>query len=312
MGYRLGIDLGGTNIAAGIVTDEGRIVGKASVPCRPRRPAKEVLESVAEASRLAAEDAGMELSGIERGGIGIPGVCDGEKGMALLAANLGWVNVDVAGELTSLLGFRPAVGNDADCAALGEYYAGFGSRFRRLVFITLGTGIGGGIVLDGKLAVGPGGGEIGHMVMDMGGDACPCGRRGCFERYASATALISQTKAAAESDKSSKIWEVCGGDLQNINGRTAFDAAELGDSAAAAVVDGYITYLAEGIANLVNILRPDAIVIGGGVSRQGDALMKPLDEKLRELVYASDTLGLPVVCAASLGNDAGIIGAAML
>lgn len=312
MDYRLGIDLGGTNIAAGIVFGDGRLAAKASVPCHPERGAESVMADMAAASRLAAENAGISLSDVAGGGVGIPGVVDRGRGTVLLAANLGWNDVDVRSALTPLLGFFPAIGNDADCAALGECRAGSGSRFGSMLLITIGTGIGGGITSGGRLSGGNGCGEIGHMVIELGGEPCACGRRGCFERYASASALAAQTRAAAAIHPDSKIWQVCGGRAEEICGKTAFDAAELGDETAREVVSRYTDYLAEGTANLINILRPEAVVFGGGVSRQGEALFAPLRERLVPLVYAADRLGMPEICAAALGNDAGIIGAALL
>ena len=197
---------------------------------------------------------------------------------------------------------------------MGEYHSGSGKQFKSLIMITLGTGIGGGAVANGKLFPGFNGfgGEYGHIPLVHNGVQCACGRKGCFEVYGSANALKRETREAAEQHPESLIWEICEGDLDNIGGRTAFDAADQGDETGKAVVEQYIDYLADGISGIINMFRPEVIVLGGGVSNQGASLLDPLNEKVEKLCVASDTIAAPKVVKATLGNSAGIIGAGLL
>ena len=204
--------------------------------------------------------------------------------------------------------------NDANCAAIAESVAGAAKGEDHAVIITIGTGIGGGIIIDKKLYTGfnGGGGELGHIVIQLNGEPCTCGRKGCWEAYASATALIRQTKDAALKNPNSKINEIVGGDLSRIDAKTAFDAAKMGDCTGLEVVNNYIVYLAEGLANIVNIFQPGVIAIGGGVSKEGEYLLRPLREKVRELTYSGYGLEEGKIVAAQMGNDAGIVGAAFI
>ena len=195
---------------------------------------------------------------------------DGEKGIVRLSGNLGWVNKPLAQDLSERLGIPVTLTNDANAAAYGEYACGAGSDYKSVVLITLGTGVGSGIVLNGKLFEGNegAGAELGHEVIRMDGEKCACGRRGCFEAYASATALIKQTMRAMEKDRQSMLWQLCGGDINKVNGKTAFDGAQSGDRTAKRVVSNYLRYLSEGLANIANTFRPEAILIGGGSARR--------------------------------------------
>jgi glucokinase len=212
------------------------------------------------------------------------------------------------------IGLPVYLGNDADCAAMGEYHSGSGKQYQSLIMITLGTGIGGGAVYNGKLFPGFNGfgGEYGHIPLVHNGVQCGCGKKGCFDVYGSANALKRETREAVEQNPDSIIWEMCEGDLDNIGGRTAFDAADRGDETGKAVVEQYIDYLADGISGIVNMFRPEVIVLGGGVSNQGASLLDPLNEKVAALCVASDTIEPPKVVKATLGNSAGIIGAGLL
>lgn len=314
MVYSAGIDLGGTNIGAGVVDKNGELITKVSVPVENSADTEGLLREVAAAARLAVADAGMEISDMSFMGVGVPGVCKGEKGPVFLAPNINWRELNAVDFLEGELGLPVFLGNDADCAALGEYRRGFGGQFRSMLMLTLGTGVGGAAVYDGKLfsGLGPFGGEFGHIPMVHGGVKCGCGKRGCFEAYASATALKRQTRELAMEHPESLIWEMCKGDLDNVGGRTAFDAADLGDETGRAVVEQYISYLADGISGLVNILRPEVVILGGGVSNQGASLIDPLNEKIRSLCYASGSVEPPRVIKARLGGSAGIIGAGLL
>ena len=314
MKYSAAIDLGGTNIGIGIVSEEGKLVFKTSVPVEDNKNPVALLTQMAEGTKQCIDECGIEKESIVSVGIGIPGLIKGPKGPVILAANINWHNVDAVSFLEEKIGLPVFLGNDADCAAMGEYYAGSGKQYRSLIMITLGTGIGGGAVADGKLFPGFNGfgGEYGHIPLVHNGVQCACGKKGCFEVYGSANALKRETREAAEQHPESLIWEICEGDLENIGGRTAFDAADQGDETAKAVVEQYIDYLADGISGIINMYRPEVIILGGGVSNQGASLLDPLNEKVAKLCVASETIEAPKVVKASLGNSAGIIGAGLL
>ncbi|MBQ7874645.1 MAG: ROK family protein [Oscillospiraceae bacterium] len=314
MKYSAAIDLGGTNIGIGIVSEAGELVYKTSVPVEDNQNPAALLAQMAEGTKQCIADSGRELSDIEFVGIGVPGLIKGPKGPVILAANINWHNVDAVSFLEEKIGLPVILGNDADCAAMGEYHAGAGKQFESLIMITLGTGIGGGAVFNGKLFPGFNGfgGEYGHIPLVHGGVKCGCGKHGCFEVYGSANALKRETREMAEQHPESLIWEMCEGNLDNIGGRTAFDAADRGDETGAAIVEQYISYLADGISGIVNIFRPEVVILGGGVSNQGASLLDPLNEKVAKLCVANETIEAPKVIKASLGNSAGIIGAGLL
>lgn len=311
----LGIDLGGTNIAVGVVNEQNEIIGTASVKTKAPRPAEEIADSMREACLLALDEARMTFDDVRSVGVGTPGAVN-EDGVVEFSANLGFHDTPLRELVEERLGKPTFIENDANCAALGEQVAGCGGGVPNFVAVTLGTGVGGGIILGGKLLTGVNGaaGEIGHMSVEMNGIPCPCGRSGCFEQYASATALVRQTREAMEQDreKTSKLWELADGDPANVNGLVLFTAAREGDGRALMVLDQYTTYLAIGLADLVNIFQPDVLCIGGGISKQGDYLIQPLARKVAELRYTKHSKNQTKICAATLGNDAGIIGAALL
>lgn len=306
----IGIDLGGTYIKYGLVGEGGEIIGKGKVPTPAGCGYAETMEVIASAVRGFAKH-GALVCGL---GIGAPGVVDGEKGIVRLSGNLGWENKPFARDLSESLGIPVTLTNDANAAAFGEYACGAGSDYKSVVLITLGTGVGSGIVLNGKLYEGNegAGAELGHEVIRFGGEKCACGRRGCFEAYASATALIKQTKRAMEKDRQSKLWQLCSGDIELLNGKTAFDGAKEGDKMAKRVVNNYLRYLSEGLANIANAFRPEAILIGGGISAQGEGLTKPLQKRVDKLLLGHGAYAPVKIKTASLGNDAGLVGAAML
>lgn len=314
--YSVGIDLGGTNIAAGIVDlDNYKIVGKASVPTDLPRSAEEIAVSIKQATLMAAVEASVLMDDVVSVGIGTPGAVT-SGGVVEFAGNLGFVDTPLGKLVSDQIEKDTFVGNDANCAALGEQVAGCGDGVANLVMVTLGTGVGGGIIINNKLLTGVNGaaGEIGHMVIQMNGEACTCGRSGCFEAYASATALIRETKDALIRDrtKSSLIWKLIDGAMENVNGKVPFDAADEGDKIAKGVVEEYIHYLGIGCANLINIFQPDVLCIGGGISKQGDTLIKPLRKVIDEEQFTKNSKKKTKICEATLGNDAGIIGAALL
>lgn len=311
MKYYLGIDLGGTFIKGAIVNAEGKIVIKSKAPTEHEKGADKVVENIAALCRELLKSSGMKKEDISAIGMGVPGMIDSERGIVVTSNNLGWTNFPIAEKLTALTGLPVKTANDANAAALGEMKFGFGGAYKNIVLLTLGTGVGGGIVIDGKLVEGNrgAGAELGHTVIEFDGESCTCGRRGCLEAYASATALIRDTKRAMEAHTDSKLWEV--GSLDAVNGKTAFDFYEE-DEYAKKVVDSYISHLACGITNMANIFRPDAVVLGGGVCAQGDALISPLQKLVNENVFGKDRGPAVKVLTAKLGNDAGCLGAVAL
>ncbi|MCC8182850.1 MAG: ROK family protein [Clostridiales bacterium] len=313
MRYFIGIDIGGTNIAVGVVDEEKNMLKKLSVPAGADRKAEALIDDMVASVRAVLELAGMTLSDIASIGIGVPGAVTPE-GEVIQAVNLGWKNLPLREIMSSRLGLPVYLGNDADCAALGEVVAGSGANCNSALMITLGTGIGGGFIVNGKIFSGctGQGTEPGHFTFCYGGELCGCGKRGCFEAYTSATALIRQTRRAMEKNPDSKMWALVDGDIDKVNGKVPFDAAKLDDGTARAVVAQYIDYLAMGIAGIVDTFRPELIIMGGGICNQGDYLMIPLNEGIRKYCYASDEIAPPPAVRASLGNDAGIIGAAAL
>jgi len=311
--YRIGIDLGGTNIVAGVVDDNYNIIAKAKRKTRIPRPADEIIRDMAEAALEAAEAAGISMDDISMVGVGSPGTCNPDTGVIEYANNLGFENVPMREKLSALLNKEVYIENDANAAALGEALAGAAKGAQSCVCITLGTGVGGGIIIDGKIYGGFNfaGAELGHTVIVVGGHPCTCGRKGCWESYASATGLIWQTKEAMEKHPESAMWEIAGS-LDNVDGRTAFDGMRRGDSAAKQVVDKYIEYVACGLTNVVNIFQPEILCIGGGICQEGDTLLKPLEEHIKRERYSKFSSHQTKLCVAKLGNDAGIIGAAFL
>lgn len=312
--YKLGIDLGGTNIVAGIVDENYKIIATAKRKTNMPRPTKDVLDDMAAVALEAIENAGLKVEDIEAAGVGSPGSIDPVNGIVCYANNLGFFDVPMAKELTARTGIDFYLENDANAAAYGEFIAGAGKGTNNFVMITLGTGVGGGVIIDGKIFAGSNyaGTELGHTVIAMDGEICTCGRHGCWEAYASATALIRQTKQAMIKYADSIMWKLCGGDINAVNGVTAFDAMRKGDPAGKAVVDKYIYYIGVGIANNINIFQPEVIAIGGGISKEGDNLILPLKEFVKGENYARNIEKKAEIKTAHLGNDAGIIGAAYL
>lgn len=312
--YYVGIDLGGTNIAAGVVDDEGKIIKKGSVPTGRDRTPAEIIQDMCALVQSLMKDVGITEKDLHSIGIGSPGAPDRENGVIIYANNLPFRNFAIRQEIQKVINVPVYLENDANCAAIAESVAGAARGAEYAVIITIGTGIGGGIIINHKLYIGANGagGELGHVVLTMGGEPCSCGRKGCWEAYSSATALIRQTKQAAMENPNSKIMELCGGDLNRIDAKTAFDAARLGDETGLAVVDRYIDYLADGLANMVNIFQPDVIAIGGGVSKEGENLLAPLREKMKGRTYCAEGLKSTQVVTAQMGNDAGIVGAALI
>ncbi|NLL06589.1 MAG: ROK family protein [Clostridiaceae bacterium] len=312
--YYVGIDLGGTNIAAGLVNKAGEIIYKDSTPTNAQRPYTEIIKDMADLTLKVIKEAGVNIDEVEKIGIGSPGTPDCKEGILIFSGNLNFRNVPIKAEMQKYIDLPVYLDNDANCAALAEEVAGSAKGTKHSVTITLGTGIGGGIIIDGKIYSGFNfaGAEIGHMVMVCDGIQCTCGRKGCWESYASATALIRQTTKAAQENPDSIINKLIEGDFSKINAKTAFDAAKQGDETGNRVVQQYIKYIAEGLINVINIFMPEVVVIGGGVCKEGDYLLKPLKELVYAGVFSREEIPQTQIKTALLGNDAGIIGAAML
>ena len=313
--YTIGIDVGGTNLKAGLVNEAYEIVATSKMPLTWQSQ-----EKLAEDLAFLAEDViaqkGIGKEEVASVGIGFPGAVDRRRGSVIHTVNIPIREMPVAQMLQKWWDVPVFLGNDADCAALGEFYHYGSGDIESFILVTLGTGIGTGIIIHGHIWSGHNGcgGEGGHMVIVHDGDLCTCGRRGCWERYASASALIRQTRAAMETNRESARWSMTGNNLECVSGRTAFQAMDAGDAAAKAVVDQYIRYLSDGLVNLINLLQPDVVCLGGGVSHEREEnLLLPVRSRVREISY-DRLMGVPstTIITAKLGNDAGIIGAALL
>ena len=311
--FTIGIDLGGTNIVAAVVDEKYNIIAKAKTPTAVPRSAELIFDDIAKVCKEAVEKAGLTMNDISSVGLGTPGTVNSD-GVIEFANNLNFDNVPAKDMIIERLGDKPVyVANDANCAALGEAYAGCGNGAKNFIAVTLGTGVGSGGIIDGKVVTGVNnaGGECGHMVIVVDGEACTCGRHGCWEAYASATALINQTKKAMEQYPDSVMHQLAK-EEGKVSGKTAFDAMRRGDIAGIKVVDQYIKYVACGIINLVNALQPEIICVGGGICNEGETLLRPLRRYIEAERYSVYSKIQTKILKAELGNDAGIIGAAIL
>lgn len=310
--YYIGIDLGGTNIAVGLVNDEKKLVYKKSRPTLTNRKIEEIIKDMAELALEVLRDNNIPESDVGAIGIGSPGTVDGKNGIIIYSCNIPFDNTNIREEFKKYTAIPVYCGNDADVAALGEAYAGAAEGCDSAIMITLGTGVGGGIIINKHIVAGfnGAGGELGHMVIVHDGVPCNCGRKGCWEAYSSATGLIRMTKEAMQETKDTLLWEICP-NIDDVEGKTAWDALAKGDKVAAAVIDKYVRYLATGLTNIINIFQPEVLCLGGGVAKQGQLLIDMLMPYIEKERYSK---GIPqtVIKPAVLGNDAGIIGAAML
>ena len=312
--YKIGIDLGGTNIAVGLVNEKYEIVSKKSTPTLAERGADAILEDMAKLCREVCADVSLDVADVDGIGIATPGVANSADGVAEYCNNIYFRKYPIVAKLRELTGVENIkLENDANAAALGEAVAGAAKDARISMIVTLGTGVGGGLVIDGKVYSGFNfvGGEIGHMVIEKGGVPCSCGRCGCWEMYSSAKALARMTREKIEECKAAGRHTVML-DAPKISGRTACDAMRRGDAAAKEVYDKYIDYLATGLANIINILQPEVVSLGGGVSNEGQSLIDDLLPAVRRQTYGYGYIKLTDIRIAALGNDAGIIGAAAL
>lgn len=311
MEYRIGIDLGGTAIKAGVVDEQYNVVHRHSQPTGVGFA--QVVKDMAAAAETVAAMAGLKVSDFPCVGVGTPSCINPYTGRLVFSNNTNWRDVPLSDELAKHLPVPIFIGNDANCAVVGEALAGAARGKKSVVMLTLGTGVGGGVIYDGKLFCGGDGmgAELGHTPLIAGGYPCTCGINGCLESFASVTALIRQTEEAMAAHPES-IMHAHKQKKGNVSGRTAFDCARQGDETALRVVDQYEEYVANGIGGLVNIFRPEVVLIGGGLSNEGDYLMRPLNEKAGKYVFAFDIIGAPPIIKAGLGNNAGMIGAAYL
>lgn len=308
--YYIGIDVGGTNLKAGLVREDGQILAVERTPLAFENP-EQFARTLAQLGQSVLQQAGVPASEVVSAGIGIPGAVAG--GDILYTCNIPLRDVPLSRLFRQHLDVPVLLENDANCAAVGEWLCGAGRGTQQFIVVTLGTGVGGGLILNGKLYSGSGMvGEVGHMVIQHGGAPCNCGRRGCWEAYASATGLIRMTREAMEAHPESLLHTVAA-QSGCVEGRTAFDAAVQGDETALALCRDYVSYLAAGVTNLINILQPEAVAIGGGVAAAPDGLLlTPLRESVERECYPRHTGQIPRIVRAELGNDAGIIGAALL
>ena len=311
MKYYLGIDVGGTFVKGALVNENGDILTNGKISTDSEVGGEKIIYDIADFCKSLASSYGIELSAVRGIGMGVPGIVDGDSGVIVYVPKLKWKNFKGAELLTKLTALPVKISNDANAAALGETKFGAGRQFNNTVMITLGTGVGGGIIINGKLFEGNkgAGAELGHTVIVPGGERCSCQRRGCLEAYASATALIRDTRRAMQNNPESKLWSV--GSLEKVDGKLAFDYYDT-DKDAKTVVDNYIEKLALGITNFANIFRPEAIIIGGGVCAQGKNLTDPIQKIVDEELFAKDIAPRVPIIVAELGNNAGSLGAAAL
>lgn len=313
MSYTIGIDLGGTTMTAGLVNEDYEIVGKITWATRLPRPAEDLEKAMADLCREVAKQNGVDFSEVRYVGIGTPGSVNFTTGFVGYNTNFNYYDWNLGTDLEALLGCKVYVENDANAAAFGEYIAGGAKGYKDAVVITLGTGIGSGIILDGKILRGFNfaAGEMGHTVIVKDGRKCNCGRHGCWERYASARALSEDTKAAMREHRDTLMWDLVK-DIDHVNAKTSFDAMEKGDALAKQVVENWMEYVGCGIANVVNTFEPEVICIGGGVSNQGETLLGPVRAYVEKETHDITTGRIPEIRACVLRNDAGVIGAAAL
>ncbi len=309
--YIIAIDLGGMSAKGALFSLGGELLCEEKVCTCKADGFDGTMQKLKCLADAVVEKHGCTMDEVQAIGVGAPGIVDRENGIVLRWSNYDWNNVPFADTLSRLTGKPVIISNDANVAALGEAKYGATAKFQSSILLTIGTGVGGGMIFDGKIIEGyrSAGAEFGHSVIRKDGLPCACGRKGCYEKYASATALVQQTRHAMAEDLDSVMWKLVDGKMENVNGKTAFDGAKLGDKTAQKVVDQFVGYLSEGIADFVNILRPEAIVLGGGVAAQGEDLFVPLRKAVDERTYiAMDIVPLKIV-GATLGNRAGIYGA---
>lgn len=308
----IGVDLGGTNIVVGLIEEDGSILKSLNTPTQKERGIELIFDDIISMCNTLIKAFKLDETTLKGIGIGIPGTIDNKKGVIVYSNNIKIDNFNVREYTKNKLNYPINMANDADCAALGEVVAGSAKGCLDAVILTLGTGVGGGVVIDGKIFSGfyPGGAELGHQIIVKGGRQCTCGNKGCLETYASATGLILSATQKAMLNQDSLLYKLVEGDMDKMNAKIPFDAAQAGDRIGQEVIDEYMEYLGIGIANVVNIFKPEMVLLGGGVCKQEEKLTVPLTAIVKEMIFGGD---MPTeIKTASLGNDAGLIGAAML
>ncbi|MBQ9793042.1 MAG: ROK family protein [Clostridia bacterium] len=302
----IGIDLGGTFIKGGVVSSQGDLLYSTQVETQAEKGPDCVLKNILILINKLMKDFTTKenILGI---GLGVPGIVDSKNGIAVCSHNLKFDNYPIAEKIEKEMSIPVKIANDANLAALGESLFGFSKGCKNVVMLTLGTGVGGGAIIDGKMLEGnkSAGAEFGHSVIVYDGNQCNCGRKGCLESYVSATALIKKTKEEMLKNRNSKMWEI--GNIENVNGKTAFDYKDF-DVTAKEIVENYINYLSCGILNIVNVFRPEVLILGGGISNQGESLFKPLQEIVDREMFANNHTPKVKIIGAKLGNNAGVLG----
>ena len=309
----IGIDIGGTGIQMGVVDAKGNILAKGGIVTRTDVPFSEQIKAMADCALETLKKSGYTMDEVASVGVGVPGLADQKTGDVVFCTNLGWKNVPFRTEFQKHINKSVYIDNDATVAGLAESVAGVSANTDSSVFITLGTGVGGGIIFNGKVWSGfhGTGSEIGHMIIELDGEPCTCGNRGCLERYCSATAIIRMARELVAIHPESMIMNLCGGDPMKINAKMVFDASREGDAVGVKVFRRYIRYLGQAVANIANLLDPEVIVLGGGVSKAGAYLLDAVREEAPRY-YLNKGMPYSRIELAELGPDAGIIGAAML
>lgn len=311
---KLGIDIGGMSVKYGVVDPDNKIVARHVIETNTQMDGAQFVEMMIEAAKAFLVESGYELSEIESIGIGCPGVINVKDGVVVYASNLAWDNVEVVAPFKEVFQVPVALANDADAAALGEATAGAANGAKNAALLTLGTGVGSGVIIDGKILSGPlnGGCEMGHITIQPDGVLCACGNRGCLETCASATALMRMGREAAAANPDSMLAKESKGDLESIKGKLIFDCKEAGDEAAIKVVDTYLDYVTIGVGTVINIFRPEVVILGGGVSAQKEKLTDEIEKRLEKRAFGTGVCEHAKIVTSVLGNDAGIIGAAHL
>lgn len=312
MKYSIGVDIGGMSIKVGLVDLSGKIIDQNKQDTA--KDSNTCISNLANQIKNLLNKNKISIDEVKGIGIGCPGSVNNQTGVVNILPNLGWKDVPLVRMLKKYFNIRVELSNDASVATLAEAKHGCAKGYKNCIMFTLGTGVGGGMIIEGKIYDGGfgHGGELGHITLDYKGERCTCGRNGCIETFVSATALIKQTKVAMQNDKNSMMWLDVENDINNVTGKTAFECAKKGDKTAQGVVDKYVTYLGESILNMLNIFRPDVFIIGGGISHQGKYLTDKLTSYCEKFDYGYKYAPKTKILTAKLGNDAGIIGAASL
>lgn len=312
MRYDIGLDVGGTNLSAGVVDEKGAVISRATLPAGAGRSIEEITTDMAKVSRMAVESAGLSMEQMGSWGIGMPSYVNPKTGLLVHANCFGWRNVPIYEHLEPRLPLPIFIENDANCAVLGETVAGAARNYKNVVMLTLGTGVGGGIILDGQIYSGADrmGAELGHTKLVFRGRKCTCGQLGCLDGYCSARGLAETAREMIS--EGSLLWDLCRHDIRKLEASMVTEAVAHGDWAAIQAWDLYLDQLAAAIGNFIAVFRPDVVILGGGVAKAGNMLLRPLKEKVKASTFAAAEIGIPKIRLAVAGNDAGIIGAARL